>query len=293
VKIKDKIAIIGNFDGIHIGHRRILWYALKKGKESGFSTLAISFSPHPQAYFGKKIKLIQPVEDKVKMIKDIGIDEVSILNFSEVVHLSPEQFIDYLISKHNIKVIVVGDEFRFGKNRGGDLSYLKKIGKKRNILVKGVKVFRLFGEKVSSSKIREYLLNGELQRARLMLGGYYTYKSFVIKGRGVGMKLGFPTANLKYDETFLLKEGVYITKTKYKNRYYNSLTHVGSVPTFNHKEKKIETLIFDFSKDIYGEEIKLFFIDKLRDIKSFDNTILLKRAVENDYNYAMSYINHY
>jgi len=293
VIIKNKIAIIGNFDGIHIGHRRILWYALKRGKELNYKTLAVSFNPHPQAYFGKKIKLIQPVEDKVKMIKDMGIDEVSILDFSEVVHLSPEEFIDYLIDKHNIKAIVVGDEFRFGKNRGGDLSYLRKIGRQKGISVKGVKVFRIFGEKVSSSRIREYLLNGELQRARLMLGGFYTYKSIVIKGRGVGRKLGFPTANLKYDENFLLKEGVYITKTLYKDRYFNSLTHVGTVPTFNHSEKKIETLIFDFNEKIYGEEIKIFFTDRVRDIESFDNPESLKEAIKKDYDYAISFINDY
>ncbi len=227
------------------------------------------------------------------MIKDMGIDEVSLLNFKDVVDLTPEEFIDYLLITHNIKMIVVGEEFRFGKNRKGDLKVLKRIGKKRDIKVKGIKVFKIFGEKVSSSKIREYLESGDLQRARLMLGGYYSYESIVTEGKGVGLKLGFPTSNLVYSEDFLLKEGVYITKTFYKNRYYNSLTHIGSIPTFSSDEKKIETHIFDFNKKIYGEKIKIFFIKYLREVKKFRNQSFLKKAIENDFNYARNFFNCY
>ena len=285
---KGKIITIGNFDGLHVGHRKILLTAIKKAKIENRETVAITFWPHPQTFFGKKLKLIQPLNERISLIKKVGISEVDVLPFKEIVDFSPEEFLLFLTKRHKIKAIIVGEEFRFGKNRKGDIRYLKSFGKNLNIYVKGVKVINFMNEKVSSSLIRKYLQEGNLQRARIMLGGFYSIKGKVIRGDRRGKIIKFPTANIKYPEDFLLPDGVYITKTCINNKYYNSLTHVGPNLTFGGKEKKIETHIINFTGNIYEYPIEIFFIDYIREIKRFPDKQKLYEAISSDLNYSLS-----
>jgi len=285
---KGKIIAIGNFDGLHVGHRKILLTTTRKAKIEKRETVAITFWPHPQTFFGKKLKLIQPLNERISLIKKVGISEVNVLPFQEIVNFSPKEFLDFLTKRHKIKAIIVGEEFRFGKDRKGDIKYLKSFGKKKNIYVKGVKVIKFMNEKVSSSLIRKYLQEGNLQRARIMLGGFYSVKGDVIRGDRRGKIIKFPTANIKYPDDFLLPDGVYITKTLINNKYYNSLTHVGPNLTFEGKERKIETYIINFSENIYEHTIEIFFIDYIREIKKFSNRQKLYDAISSDLNYSLS-----
>ena len=285
---KDVILTIGNFDGLHVGHRKILLSAIKKGKDEKRKTVAITFWPHPQIFFGKKIKLIQTLEERIAHIKRIGVDDVDVLEFDKIVNLSPEEFIKFISKRYTINSIIIGEEFRFGNNRKGDLNLLKKFGKREGFSVKGVKVMKFMGEKVSSSLIRKYLAERELQKARMMLGGFYSIKGKVIKGSNRGEKVNYPTANILYPNNFLLPDGVYITKTFVRGEYYNSLTHIGPNLTFGEKDKKIETYLINFNSTIYGEEIEIFFVDYIRNIKKFKNKKELSFAISNDLNYALS-----
>ena len=285
---KSTILTIGNFDGLHVGHRKILLSAIKKGERENRKVVAITFWPHPQAFFGKKIKLIQPLKERIYHIKKIGVDEVDVLNFEKIVKLSPDDFLNFLSGKYKISSIIVGEEFRFGEKRAGDINLLKKLGKQKGFTVKGVKVIKFMGEKVSSSLIRENLLKGNLQRARIMLGGFYSVKGTVIRGSKRGKKVKFPTANIKYPENFLLPDGVYITKTFYKGKYFDSLTHVGPNLTFGEKEKKIETHLINFNFPLYKEEIEIFFVSFLRQIRKFKNKDELSSAIISDLNYTLS-----
>ncbi len=285
---KGVILTLGNFDGLHVGHRKILLNAIKKGEKEKRKVIAITFWPHPHSFFGKKIKLIQTLEERISHIKRIGVDEVDVLDFDKIVNLSPEDFINFLLERYKIHSIFVGEEFRFGKKREGDLKLLKRIGKREGFYVKGVKIIKYMGEKVSSSLIREYLSNGDLQRARIMLGGFYSVKGKVVKGNKRGKRVKFPTANIKYPQDFLLPNGVYITKTLFNNKYYNSLTHVGPNLTFGEKENKIETFLIDFKSSIYNKEIEIFFVDYIRQIKKFNNKVELSRAISQDLSYALS-----
>jgi len=292
VSKKNKIIIIGNFDGLHIGHRRILYYALNKAKTEDLKSIAVTFWPHPNIYMGKKLKLIQSLEERKKMIEDLGIEKVDIILFKNIVNFSPEDFFGFLTERHkNINTIVVGEEFRFGYKREGDLTKLKKIANKKDIKIKAKKVVELFNKKVSSSLIRKYLLKGKLQRARLMLGGFYSVSGIVKKGKRRGRRLNFPTANITCKNNFLLPPGVYVTRTLFNGYYYNSLTHVGEAPTFNDEEKKIETFIFNFNSNIYGKIIKVFFIKSLRKVKKFKTNNELNKALIKDYNYSKNYFN--
>ncbi len=285
---KGAILTIGNFDGLHVGHRRILLNAIRKGKKEKRKVIAITFWPHPQNFFGKKIKLIQTLKERIYHIKKIGVNEVDVLEFERIVDLSPVDFIKFLIERYNIHSVFVGEEFRFGKKREGDLKLLKKIGKREGFNVEGVKIIKFMGEKVSSSLIRKYLSIGDLQRARIMLGGFYSVRGKVVEGNKRGKRLKFPTANIKYPKDFLLPNGVYITKTLVNNKYYNSLTHVGPNLTFGERENKIETFLIDFKSSIYNNEIEIFFVDYIREIKKFTNKDKLSLAISQDLGYALS-----
>ncbi len=285
---KKSVVAIGNFDGVHIGHRRILYKTVSIAKKENIESIAITFYPHPKTLFSKKpFPLIQNLEQRINLIKKIGIDRVEIIEFNkDFSNFKPEEFIKFLKNKFSPLYIVVGEEFRFGKEKKGDVKLLKSFSKNLGIKVSPVKKVLLYGEKVSSSIIKDYLLEGNLQRARLLLGGFYSYTGKVVKGKSLGKLLGYPTANIIPDFNFLLPNGIYITRTKVKNSFYNSITYVGNSPTLKKGNTFIETHIFNLKDEIYKDYVEIFFIDFLREEKKFKNKKELIEQIKFDIEYV-------
>ncbi len=287
---KKSIITIGNFDGVHIGHRRILFKAVSFAREKNLISLAITFFPHPKEFFGGKIKLIQPLQQRINLIKKIGIDDVIVLEFNKKLSsFTPEEFVEFLIKNFSPSCIIVGEEFKFGKKQSGNVSKLKTFGKKFGFNVKAVKKVTLYGEKVSSSIIKKYIKENNLQRARFMLGGFYSILGKVTKGKGIGKKFFYPTANIKADKNLLLDNGVYLSRTKVNNNYFNSITYIGNSPTLKRKDSFVETYIFGETEDLYGKEIEIFFVEFLRKEKKFPNKYKLKKQIEKDIAFTKSF----
>ncbi len=289
--LADKTVIsIGNFDGVHIGHRRILFETVSMAKRKNVSSLAITFSPHPKEFFGENIQLIQPLTQRISLIKKIGIDDVVVVEFNRKIStLLPEEFVDFLVKNFSPVAIVVGEEFKFGKFQSGNVNTLKKLGKKFGFKVKAIKKVMLYGEKVSSSSIKKYIKTRNLQRARLMLGGFYSIIGEVIKGKGIGKKFFYPTANIDADKNLLLKNGVYLSRTRVGSKYFNSITYIGNAPTLRSEKNFVETYIFGETDSLYGKEIEIFFIEFLREEKIFLNKDELKKQIDKDIVYAKAF----
>ena len=258
---KDICVAIGNFDGLHLGHMSLINQVYKSELAKGI----ITFTNHPSSYVSNEIKQILSLEDKIKELSNL--DYLIILDFNEELkNLSADDFIKFL-QKNNIKEVVCGKDFRFGKNRIGDINLLAKNFKldvKDDVYLEGVKV--------SSTLIRTKLKLGEIETVNKLINRIYKISGKVVDGNKQGRKIGFPTANLEPYDYLIPSTGVYATKVLIDGKLYNSMTNIGHNPTFNMSENlKVETYILDFDKDIYGEEISIYFYKKIRDEKKFDS----------------------
>lgn len=291
---KGTVITIGNFDGIHIGHKKLITtvknYALKKG----FLSIIVSFSPHPLEVL-KKIQPFYYILSEREKDLEIEKEDIDIFikypfteNFSKI---SPQGFINILIEKLNCKVLVVGEDYCFGENRKGNVETLIKIGKEKGITVLRIPDIIVDGKRVSSSRIREFLKSRNIKNANLLLNRAYYILGNVSEGNKLGRTIGFPTANIIPASNKLLPpDGVYITKTKYNGIIYNSITNIGKNPTVNNNSNRtIETFIFDFNGDLYDKEIKVMFLDWIRYIKKFSSINELKEQISKDINIATAF----
>jgi len=279
-KIPQCAIALGKFDAIHKGHQKILDEILKKAKEKNLKTLVFSFEI-------LKHNFIITKDEKEEIFKNLNIDFLYYQAFSdEFKNMSAKSFFDMLVSKFCAKHIVVGDDWHFGKNREGDVNLLKKLCDENNIGVTIIERLKTDDDVISSSKIREYISLGDIKKANNMLGRNFSLSGVVEDGKHLGKKMGFPTANLRYDSTKVLPSGgVYHTKVFYNNAYFDAMTNVGVNPTVEDKNiKRIETHIIDFNKEIYGENIKIEFMDKIRDEVKFSSLNELVLQLEKDKN---------
>jgi len=283
--LKKKTAVaIGNFDGVHLGHKKILEYLKKTAEENDLKSVVLTFSPHPEKFFKKdKFLLIQPYKEKLNMISRFQVETAVVLCFDKKVSLlSPEQFIEKtLIDPLRCKSIVVGSNFKFGKNRKGDVNQLRKIAKKNHIKLHSIPQVSLQGETISSSKIRTLLLNGNIEKANRFLGHSYKLSGRVIKGSSRGRRIGFPTANLRPDND-IIPPGVFITESIIGSKTYPSVTNIGCCPTFNKDRTHIESYIMGLQTDLYDKRMALLILKKIRDEKTFDSPEQLQRQIEKD-----------
>ncbi|MGO1367937.1 MAG: bifunctional riboflavin kinase/FAD synthetase [Senegalia sp. (in: firmicutes)] len=277
-QIKDKTVIcLGSFDGLHIGHKTLIKNVMKKSKKENLKSVVFTFSNHPASIIPNKPepKLIITNEEKIKILENIGIDFFIMIAFSkEFMQMKPENFIkEVLVKKLNVKRIVIGFNYKFGYKGKGDANLLKKLGEEYDFEVEVVSPIKNNEEVISSSIIRELILNGEIKKANKYLGRNFSIEGKVIHGKKRGKNLGFPTANIYLNNNYIVpKMGVYKTKTIYKSNIYNSLTNVGLNPTFEkNKEVSIETYILDFNEEIYDENIKIEFLYFLRSEKKFSS----------------------
>ncbi|WFD11725.1 bifunctional riboflavin kinase/FAD synthetase [Tepidibacter hydrothermalis] len=291
---QDTVVTIGNFDGVHKGHQKIIKDTISIAKNKKMKSVLFTFSNHPVNFFRKdKIKNIITKEEKYEIINKMGIDIIVSIPFNEfVINLDPQEYIQkILLDKLNAKQIVIGHDFRFGLNRGGNAEFLQNIGKTYGFDVNVMKPICLENIRISSTYIRSLLKNGEVDKVNQFLGRQYKLKGIVVHGKKIGGDiLGFPTINLKYDENILIpKTGVYQTTVNIDGKIYDGATNIGYSPTVKQNEFTVETYILKYSGDLYEKEASINFIRRIRDEIKFDTIQELKKQMNMDIENIISY----
>lgn len=288
---KKSALAIGNFDGLHLGHQKILKLLVRISKKKNLFSLVLTFSPHPEKIFKKgSVSMIQTLEQRLGGIKEFGVQAVIVTPFTEQFsNLSSREFIqETVIGRLQAKEVIVGKNFRFGKNREGDIFLLRKLGKEFGLRVHSMPSVKKNGKIVSSSLIRNLLQKGKIQEANKLLGKTYEISGRVVKGERRGKTIGFPTANIQTSNE-ITPPGVFITTTSIGSRTYPSLTNIGVRPTFNQKELNIESYIINFKKNLYGKKIRINFLKKIRREIKFRNQRALSLQIEKDLQLAKNY----
>jgi len=282
-KHSDKNAIaIGNFDGFHLGHQKIVKTLLKIAKVQKLISVVLSFTPHPKIFFKKEKYLILSDEEKKKLIKDMQVEQIIFLNFEDICHFKTSTFIqEVLLNHYHMKHLIIGENFHLGKNRESGVKELEILSNKYGFEITVVPPVIHTGIHISSSFIREKLIKGDIKTANQMLGRFYSVKGMVVKGDKIGRELGFPTINIRTAFPILPK-GVFKTRVKVGNSIYGSITNIGQRPTFLGEEIRVESHIFGFDKKIYGQKVRIFFVDKIRDEVKFDTESELIEQIKKD-----------
>jgi riboflavin kinase/FMN adenylyltransferase len=287
---KAAVITIGNFDGVHIGHQALFHEVIEKADAIDGTSIAMTFEPHPIRVLKKNNHppLITLYEQKTELIEQAGIDVLICIPFTlEFASLPAEAFIkDLLVAKIGMQAIIVGEDYTFGKNREGDLTVLKSYASQMGyevIVADWIKSPQNVSDRISSTKIRELVMAGEVEPARKMLGRHYQIRGLVVKGRDRGAKLlGVPTANIKLQDELCPKTGIYAVTVDYNNRLYKSVANIGYSPTFDDNEFSVEVHLLDFAENIYGEKIRINFIQRIRNEKKFANISELKEQIKQD-----------
>ncbi len=284
---KPIIVTIGNFDGIHLGHRKLLEDALEGSKRISGHLVVFTFIPHPQDFFLNLNNFyINSFEERRKILEELGIEYLLEIKFDEKLSLlSPDDFLrEYIFLDKRVIKLFLGHDFSFGKDKSGNLDFVKKFLIDSHIRLEIFPEFLINGDKVSSSVIRDLIRQGNLIKSNRFLGRDFFLNGKVIRGAGRGATIGVPTINLETDPKRIIpKNGVYFTRVKFQDKNYVSVTNIGYNPTFSHEKKlNIETHIIGFDKQIYNEEISIFFLKIWRDEKKFENFEELKLQIKRD-----------
>lgn len=279
---------LGIFDGVHLGHQSIIKAAQQEALDRGLKSVILTFENHPRSLtINNSPSLITDFQTRLKLFKELSIDYVLAIKFSlEIMNMSPDEYLrNYLLAILNAKSVSVGYDHHFGKNRSGNVEFLKEFCKENDLSLTIKEAFKIDGNLVSSSSIREQLSTGNIKEANKLLGRNFTLRGTVIHGDGRGKELGFPTANLKIsDELIKPKPGVYlaIAKVIEKNKH-QCLVNIGYRPTFTHKQElSIEAHLLDFTGNLYNAELELEFIDRIRDEKKFSSKEELIKQIKED-----------
>ena len=287
---KAAVITIGNFDGVHIGHQALFHEVVEKADAIDGTSIAMTFEPHPMRVLKKNNHppLITLYEQKEELIKRAGIDVLICIPFTrEFASLSAEAFIkDLLVAKIGMQAIIVGEDYTFGKNREGNLTVLKSYASQIGyevVVGDWIKAGQNLPDRISSTRIRELVMAGEVEPACKMLGRHYQIRGSVVKGRDRGGKLlGIPTANLKLQDELCPKTGIYAVTVDYRNRLYKGVANIGYSPTFEDNEFTVEVHLLKFNTDIYGEKIRINFIERIRDEKKFAGISELTAQINQD-----------
>ena len=287
LNIKPSAAVIGNFDGVHRGHLEVLKNAKEFSSKSNLPLSVLTFDPHPREFFSKEKTnfLLQTVLDKAEVLSKNNIDYLINLKFDDLLsELSPEQFVEKVLSESlSLKHIFVGKDFKFGKDRAGDINSLKSFGLKYRIGLSSIKLKNQDGTSISSTKIRNNLKKGKIKEANELLGRPYMISGLVIEGDKRGRQIGFPTANVSLGKLISPAFGVYAVLIEgIENKVLRGIANIGRRPTVNDRGVLLEVNIFDFNEDIYGKKIFISLIDFIRDEKKFDGIENLKKQIVMD-----------
>lgn len=286
---QNPIAItIGTFDGVHIGHRKILEKVINHAKNSDLRSAVLTFFPHPRMVLQKDadIKLLNTIDEKVTILEQMGLDILVIHPFTkDFSRLSATEFVrDLLVNKLKSKKIIIGYDHRFGRNRNANITDLIAFGSTLDFAVEEIPAQEIDDVSVSSTKIRKALEEGDVETANTYLGYAYMLTGTIKRGKGIGRQLNFPTANLTITETFKLipKNGAYIVKSTIGKRTIHGMMNIGYNPTVNGREKTIEINFFDFEGDLYEQKIQVNLLHRLRDERKFESLEALKTQLAKD-----------
>lgn len=290
------VITIGTFDGVHIGHKKILERLINSAKLLEIESTVLTFFPHPRMVLQQdsNIKLLNTIEEKEMILSNLGLDFLIIHPFSkEFSRLSAIEFVrDILVNKLNTKKIIIGYDHRFGRNRNADINDLKNYGTTFDFNVEEITAQEIDDVSVSSTKIRKALAEGDVSKANSYLGYNYMLTGIVTKGKGLGRQLNFPTANIFIKEEYKLipKNGVYVVKAKLNNSTVFGMMNIGYNPTVNGTQKTIEVNFFNFNDDLYGKKIQVDILERIRDEVKFDSINDLKVQLTKDQETATSLI---
>jgi len=282
----ETLLTIGVFDGVHAGHRCLLETLQQQAAEKNLLSGVVTFNPHPQSVLHPHNKLLwlSDPEDRVKSLQQLGINLVAVLTFTpEVAQLSAQEFMS-LVKKHlRMRSIMAGPDFTLGRGQEGNIQLLRALGREMKFSVEVIPPYTINGEVVSSTLIRQALTQGDMEKVRRLMGHYFQIGGKVIASDRRGRILGFPTANLDIKpQQALPGNGIYATITKVNDEQLPSATNIGTRPTFGEGEKNVETHLLNYKGDLYGKEIRVEFMQKLRDEQRFPSSEELKAQIRKD-----------
>ena len=294
VDIPRTVVTIGNFDGIHLGHRELISAAVNEAHLRGCASALVTFNPHPQEiiHSQQSVSHICTSVHQLRLLEEQGLDEVHVIQFtSELSQMLPEDFaLQFLIRRFDLVKLVIGYDFRFGKHRAGDFKLLENLSQQFNFSLEEIAPVQQKGQTVSSSLIRQLIREFRFAEIPQYLGREYSIYGKVEKGEQRGKKLGFSTANIFPEVTLALAAGVYVTKIKLANKIYFGVTNAGNKPTFGNNTFTVETFIFDFEDDIYGEYLEVIPLHQLRPETKFLGMEDLKKQIMKDVKSAQKYL---
>jgi riboflavin kinase/FMN adenylyltransferase len=288
-EFKNAVITIGTFDGVHKGHLQLIQRIRALANEARGESVIITFHPHPRLVINPQddsLRLLSTIEEKIALLEKFGVDNVVIVPFSRTFSEqdAQEYISDFLVKHFSPAHIVIGYDHRFGKDRAGNIELLQELAPRFGYKVEEIPGEELEHITISSTKIRNALMEGDVQLANELLGHRYTLGGLVVKGLQNGRKLGYPTANIHMDEPYKLipRTGVYAVRVKHREQWYGGMLNIGFNPTFEGKTQTIEVNILDFHTEIYGEFLTLEFIQYIRDEIKFTTLEDLIKAIDND-----------
>lgn len=293
---KKTILTLGTFDGVHFGHKKILERVIQKTKNGNYESLVLTFFPHPRMVLQEHsdLKLLNTIDEKIDLLKQIGIENLVIHPFDETFSkLTAEEFVStVLVDRFHIQKIIIGYDHRFGRNRTADIDDLIAFGKQYGFEVEQISVQEINDISVSSTKIRKALLEGDMALANQYLGYDYFLTGIIAKGKQLGRTIGFPTANLKIQENYKLipQNGVYIVKSTINQKTIFGIMNIGFNPTVGGQSQSIEIHYFDFNEDLYDQKIRVSMLHRIRSEQKFESVALLKEQLEKDKETAIAYL---
>ncbi|MGB1039588.1 MAG: bifunctional riboflavin kinase/FAD synthetase [Flavobacteriales bacterium] len=287
---KEVFLTVGTFDGIHFGHQKLIEHLNNSAKSKNGESVILTFSPHPRTVLfpeNNSLKLINTLDEKIERLEQSGIDHLIIYPFTkEFSRISALEYVrDFLVKELKVSTLIIGYDHQFGKNREGNFEYLTELSELYNFKVIEISAQDINEINVSSTKIRNAIESGEIHLANQYLGYTFSITGKVIEGKRIGNTLGFPTANVEIEDSIKIipTNGAYAVRVSTKDNWFNGMLNIGTNPTVNSQNpKSIEVNIFDFDQDIYGEEITIQFIKRLREEVKFESLDQLKNQLRLD-----------
>lgn len=290
------VVTIGTFDGVHIGHKKIIKRLINTANENDFDSVILTFFPHPRMVLQKdsNIKLINTIDERSKILEALGLDCLFIKRFTyDFSRLSSYDFVkQILVDKLHAKKVIIGYDHRFGRNRNADINDLRDFGKQFHFDVEEISSQDVDDVSVSSTKIRNALLDGNIEKANKYLGYNFMITGTVVKGKELGRQIDFPTANITVEENYKLipKQGSYVVNAVIDNNLVYGMMNIGVNPTVSGKQETIEVHFFDLDKDLYNKKIQINLLHRIRDEQKFDSVQLLKEQLAKDKAASLQFI---
>jgi len=285
-KLNNAVVTIGNFDGVHLGHREIFRRVNEAAAAVGGVSVVITFNPHPLKLFpsARSLRLITPYAEKESLIEASGIDYLLVIPFTtEFAGMTASEFVvRILVDLIGVRKLVIGYDYAFGRNREGNVALLRELGAKYGFELEALGPIGEGSNIYSSTRIREMISKGDVRDVVSLLGRHFSFAGTVVHGHHRGKLLGFPTANLVAENDLIPGSGVYAVKVKLNDNIYDGACNIGSNPTFGDELDTVEVFIFNLAEDVYGCRLRLFFIERIRDEQKFPDAKALQQAIQRD-----------